>query len=109
MALSQDSLWGGDPRPDKAADHQYWENILRNCWDMEKELYYILHGIRCGGGELILTQSSLKLLPGEWSDNKWDEIRQKELTPHRDKLVEILRISRVMKVSNEKPPIGMFK
>lgn len=118
MALFQETLWGNpeaiqeqgnyrsDPRADKFADHQYWERLLWNCWNLDKELYYILHGIRCGGGELVLTQKSLKLLQGEWSDKRWDEIKQKDLSPHRDKLVEVLRTSRVMSVSDEKLPGG---
>lgn len=104
--LSEQSNYKGDPRADKYADHQYWERLLWNCWNMEKTLYFILHGVRCGGGELVLTKSSMKLLPGEWSDLRWEEIRQKDLGPHRDKLVEVLRTSRVMRVSNEKLPTG---
>ncbi|WP_353853105.1 hypothetical protein [Dehalobacter restrictus] len=116
MAIYQETLWGesqkipeeykGDPRPDMFQDHQYWERLLLNTWDMNQILHHILHGCRCGGAELALTKCSLKLTPGEWSDEQWNVIKLRDLAPYRDKLVEVLRISRVMSICNEKPPEG---
>lgn len=97
-----------DPRADKAVDHKYWEDLLWNCWHLQTELYYTLHGVRCGGGELTLTRDSFRLLPGEWMEQEWEEIKQKRLNPLREKLIGILRLTRVGKISEEKLPVGVF-
>lgn len=92
-----------DPRSDKAVDHKYWIDLLWNAWhwDIPKNpLYYLLHGIRCGGGELTLTKESFRLLQGEWSDMEWEEIKRKDLSPVKDKLVKLLGLSRFGKVSD---------
>jgi len=98
-----------DPRKDIAVDHKYWEDILWNAWHLTKPLYYILHGIRCGGGGLTLTPKSFKLLPGEWSEQEWEEIKQKYLDPVKDQLIWILKLTRVGKVTEETLPEGLFK
>lgn len=99
----------GDPRKDLVTDHRHWEDVLWNCWHSEKELYGLLHGIRCGGAELILTQRSYKLQQGEWSDADWEDIRQNRLSPFKDRLVEIFRLMRIGRISNEKLPEGVFE
>ncbi|WP_193787870.1 hypothetical protein [Desulfitobacterium hafniense] len=98
-----------DPRKDMSVDHRYWEDLLWNAWHFTKPLYYILHGIRCGGGELTLTKASFRLLPGDWSAEEWDEIKQKYLDPMRDKLVSILKLTRAGKVTEEELPEGIFE
>jgi len=97
-----------DPRSDKAVDHKYWEYLLWNCWHLQKGLYYLLHGVRCGGGELTLTKDSLRLLPGEWTDPEWEEIKAKKLNSFRDGLIGILRLTRMGKVSEDDLPAGVF-
>lgn len=97
-----------DPRSEKAVDHKYWEDLLWNCWHLQRELYYTLHGVRCGGVELTLTRDSFRLLPGEWTDSEWEEIKQKRLNPFKDKLIVILRLTRTGKVSEEELPAGIF-
>lgn len=97
-----------DPRADKAVDHKYWEDLLWNCWHVERKLYYVLHGVRCGGGELTLTRDSFRLLPGEWETAEWNEIKSVRLDPHKDRLIGILRLSRVMRVTEEELPAGIF-
>lgn len=101
---SQKKYGSIDPRKDKSVDHRYWEDILWNAWHFTKPLYYILHGIRCGGGELTLTRNSFRILPGEWSEREWDEIKQKHLDPMKDKLVWILRLTKIGKVTEETLP-----
>ncbi|MCM1564903.1 MAG: hypothetical protein NC238_02905 [Dehalobacter sp.] len=88
-----------DPRVDKAVDHKYWEDLLWNCWHIEKELYYVLHGVRCGGGEITLNRNSFRLLPGEFSAAEWDQLKSVHLDPYRDKLIGILKLSRAMRVT----------
>jgi len=98
-----------DPRKDIAVDHQYWEDILWNAWHFTKPLYYILHGIRCGGGGLTLTKTSFRLLAGEWTESEWDEIKLKYLDPMKDKLIWILKLTRFGKVTEETLPEGFFE
>ncbi len=98
-----------DPRRDKSVDHQYWEDILWNAWHFTKPLYYILHGIRCEGGELTLTKDSFRLLPGEWPATEWEEVKQKHLDSVKDSLIKILKLTRVGKVTEEQLPAGLFE
>jgi hypothetical protein len=96
-----------DPRSDKAVDHKYWLSLLWNAWHWDKSLnslYYLLHGIRCGGGELTLTKDSFRLLRGDWSEKEWAGIRQKNLDPVKEKLVSLLKLTRVGKVSEVEIP-----
>lgn len=83
-----------DPRKDLVTDHRHWKQVLWNCWHLERDLYYVLHGTRCGGAQLTETAASFRLLPGEWLESEWDEIKQKWLNPVRDKLIEIFMVSR---------------
>lgn len=103
-------LYGSiDPRKDMAVDHQYWEDILWNAWHFTKPLYYILHGVRCGGGELTLTKESFRLLPGEWSASEWEEIKQRYLDPMKKPLIWVLRLTRFGKVTEETLPAELFQ
>ena len=96
-----------DPRSDKSVDHKYWLDLLWNAWHLDKSLnslYYTLHGIRCGGGELTLTKDSFRLLQGEWSAKDWEKVKQENLGPVKDKLVNILKRTRFGKVSDVEIP-----
>jgi len=96
-----------DPRSDKAVDHKYWLDLLWNAWQLDttlNSLYYLLHGIRCGGGELTLTKDSFRLLQGDWSSGEWAKIRQENLDPVKDRLIWILKLSRVGKVDEVEIP-----
>jgi hypothetical protein len=92
-----------DPRPDLVSDHKYWREVLHNCWHLERKLYYLLHGIRCGGAEITLTQKSFMLLPGEWNEAEWEDIKQR-LIPIRNKLIKVFMITRMGKVENMEVP-----
>lgn len=109
----QESLFGEpsitDPRRDKTDDHEYWEELLWNCWNLDKSLFYLLHGIRCGGAEVILTQKSFSLMPGEWDGGEWEEIKRDKLSPYRDKLINIFKLTRFGKVLSEPLPDGVFE
>ena len=97
-----------DPRADKVSDHRHWKEVLWNAWQDDQSFYGLLHGIRCGGAELTLTKNSFKLLQSDWSTNEWDDICQNRLSPFRDKLVNIFRLTRIGKMTDEKLPEGMF-
>lgn len=96
------------PRPDLVSDMRHWKDVLWNCWQLDKDLYGLLHGIRCGGAQLVLTQSSFRLQAGEWSETEWQDIRQR-LEPVRDKLLHAFRLARFGTVTNEKVPEGVFE
>jgi len=97
-----------DPRPDLVTDHRHWREILHNCWhyseQTREDLYYLMHYIRCGGAEVILTANSYSLKPGEWSDAEWADIRQKHLGPKTEQLVYILKISRIGRMTEADMP-----
>jgi len=95
------------PRPDLVGDMRYWKSVLWNCWNLDRDMYGLLHGIRCGGGQLALTQNSYRLPPGEWPESEWDDIRIK-LGPYREELVNVFRLARFGEVTKEKLPKGVF-
>jgi hypothetical protein len=111
MAL-QESLFGEpsitDPRRDKTDDHAYWEELLWNSWNMDKPLFYLLHGIRCGGSEVIRTQRGFSLMPGEWDESEWDDIKRDKLSPFKDNLIRVFKMTRFGRVSDEKFPEGFL-
>ena len=96
------------PREDLKDDLAHWKSVLWNCWNIDQEMYGLLHGIRCGGGQLALTQNSFRLLPGNWSEAEWYDVKQ-SLEPYRDKLVEVFRLARFGEVTKEKLPKGIFE
>ncbi|MGE4272082.1 MAG: hypothetical protein AB7E31_04330 [Desulfitobacterium sp.] len=95
----QQTLWGSehpaDPRKDLVSDHRHWKDVLLNCWHEERDLYYLLHGFRCGGAELTLTKKSYRLMPGEWSESEWDGDIKDRLNHFKDKLVWIFKMTRL--------------
>jgi len=97
-----------DPRADKVSDHRHWKEVLWNAWQDDQSFYGLLHGIRCGGGELTLTRDSFKLLPGEWSYAEWDEVKRVRLEPVKTELISILKLTRIGKVTEEQLPDGLF-
>lgn len=111
--MEQESLWGEprnlpDPRSDKADDHGYWEELLWNSWVSDRDLHFLLHGMRCGGAEVMKTQKSFSLLPGEWGATEWEEIKRDKLSPFRDKLIHVFKLTRFGRVTNEKLPDGFL-
>ena len=56
----------------------------------------------------MLTHTSLRLTQGEWNAADWEDIKEKRLTPFRDKLVDIFKLSRVCRVIDEELPAGIF-
>jgi len=90
-----------EPRPELVTDHKSWQEILLYAWCMDKPLYYLLHGIRCGGAEVAETSTSFRLMPGEWSEVEWEDIKGK-LNPFKDKLVHVLKSARRFREPGEK-------
>ncbi|HWQ42806.1 MAG TPA: hypothetical protein VN456_12330 [Desulfosporosinus sp.] len=107
--MQKEKIYLGDPRGDKKDDHEYWQKLLWNCWHTDQTLYYLLHGIRCGGAEVIPTKKSFCLMPGEWDEAEWNEIKRDKLSPFKDKLINIFKLTRVGRVLDEPLPDGIFK
>lgn len=101
--MQQNNRHPSDPRPEMP-DHKDWADLLWNSWHWDKSLYYLLHGIRCGGAEIVKTQGSFKLLPGEWSEPEWEDIKQNRLSAFRDQLVEVFKITRMGRVQEGEVP-----
>lgn len=108
MKLQEKERHPSDPRIDLVTDHRHWEEVLYNCWYEERNLYFLLHGLRCGGAELVLTQKSYRLMPGEWNESEWDGDVKSRLNPFRDKLVEVFKLTRIGRITDEKLPGGIF-
>lgn len=96
------------PRGDLVSDRKHWQEVLWNCWNLDKDLYGLLHGIRCGGAELVLTKSSYRIMPSEWSESEWEDIKVNKLMKYRDKLSEAFKLARFGTVTSEKLPDGVF-
>ncbi len=98
-----------DPRPDKVTDHKHWQDVLHNAWHTDQDLYGVLHGVRCGGAEIVLTANSFMLVPGDWGPVEWDNVKQRYLSPCKEKLIKVFRISRLGLISDEELPEGIFE
>ena len=99
-----------DPRADLVTDHKHWKDVLWNVWheDEDRGLYGVLHGLRCGGAELVLTAKSFMLLPGEWKAEEWEDTKKKYLVPHKDQLISLFKMTRFCLHTNEPLPEGIF-
>ena len=98
-----------DPRPDKVSDHRHWKRVLHNAWHESKDLYGVIHGVRCGGAEMAETTKSYTLLPGDWRVGEWEDIKQRYLNPIKEQLVNIFKITRFALYTNEELPEGIFE
>src|SRR5690606_13770921 len=47
-----------DPRPDLAEDHRQWVAVLSMAWHRDRDLWGLLHGLRCGGARLETRRAS---------------------------------------------------
>lgn len=97
-----------DPRPDKVSDHRHWKKVLWNAWNHNKDLYGVLHGVRCGGAEMAETVKSYTLLPGDWRVEEWEDTKKKYLVPHKDQLISLFKMTRFCLHTNEPLPEGIF-
>ncbi len=100
-----------DPRPDLKNDHFMWVNLLTNAKEMfpafinETPFWGALLGIRSGGARLAKTDTgTLKLLPGEFLPEKWEDIKTQWLAPIKDELIKLLQITSLgRKIDGEWP------
>lgn len=83
-----------DPRPDLDQDHGYWVALLLaakkrgNDW---REVFGILHGLRCGGANLVRDRiTGLRIVPGEWDTNSYADYRDKYLRPNINTIKDLL-------------------
>jgi len=97
-----------DPRADKVSDHKHWKNVLHNAWHLNKDLYGVLHGVRCGGAEIVQTANSFMLVPGDWSPEEWDDVKLRYLAPHKEQLISLFKLTRFALYTDEALPEGIF-
>lgn len=77
-----------DPRPDLEKDHGYWVELLTLAKAENQNIFGILHGLRCGGANLVGDRiTGLRIIPGEWDANSYAEYRDKYLRPN----IEIIK------------------
>lgn len=107
--MKRGSKHPSDPRLDLVSDHRHWKVVLWNFWYEDKELYYLLHGLRCGGAELVETQRSYRLMPGEWPEAEWEGDIKSRLNPFKDKLLKVFKISRFGWIVPNGLPPGIFE
>ena len=84
-----------DPRPDLSRDSVLWHHLLMHCRAVEntgapRSLYGALHGLRCLGARLKITEGHIKVTAGEIDDDEYKALRDEWLVPHHAKLVEVL-------------------
>lgn len=79
-----------DPRPDLAEDHRHWVAVLSLAWYRDRDLWGLLHGLRCGGARLETKRASdgremfrldYRPLLDVWSEQ---ELRSQWLEPYRE-------------------------
>jgi len=79
-----------DPRPDLAEDHRQWVAVLSMAWHRDRDLWGLLHGLRCGGARLETKRASdgremfrldYRPLLDVWSEK---ELRSQWLEPYRE-------------------------
>jgi len=79
-----------DPRPDLAEDHLRWVAVLSMAWHRDRDLWGLLHGLRCGGARLEtrhvndgreMFRLDYRPLLDVWSEK---ELRSQWLEPYRE-------------------------
>lgn len=86
-----------DPRQDLTEDSQLWQAVLKVAIGKDYSVYGVLHGIRCAGGKLALTDGELRLLPRYGNSEvtsitgpgHWQDIRKEWLLPHKEQISRI--------------------
>ena len=83
-----------DPRPDLETDSALWGSLLSMAYDQDGEdrsgLQQALHGFRCLGAALVVTDGKVGLTPGEWDAADYYTERTFRLAPHGEALVRLL-------------------
>lgn len=81
-----------DPRPDIAHDHQLWKLLLTEAEKVDRQLFGNLHGFRCIGAELQVSDNKLKLISKTDffnSNGDWQEYRKEFLFPFKDEITAL--------------------
>lgn len=89
-----------EPRPDLTEDTKVWQVLLHNALQLdepEREVYGLLHGIRCIGGHIEVEKKGrerkIKLTRGEIPENEWAEIKTNWLSKQVEGLRNILSVT----------------
>jgi len=82
-----------DPRPELADDHETWERLLALAHqahgaDDPESLFWVLHGLRCLGCELVRESYGWRIAAGENEDYTF--CRQRYLVSRREQVTALL-------------------
>lgn len=86
---------GVDPRPDLREDSFFWRQALRLAYPAA-DFFGLLHGLRCGGARLTITEKGsfrldFKQVVDDWPGETMDSFRARWLEPHRELFVGLFR------------------
>ena len=76
-----------DPRQDLWEDSNYWKVVLKEAEKVNKWVYGVLHGFRCGGAKLTYDNGKIKMRPRLGSRHAW-KTKQNYLEDKKEFLVE---------------------
>lgn len=84
-----------DPRPDLRRDSRLWSRLLALAWgpsaDCPAGVWGPLHGMRCYGVALVVTDKGIALGRGEMTEAEYQADRARYLMPHKDELIRLLQ------------------
>lgn len=91
-SISESTILYNDPRYDLKDDHILWQDILTLMFKKNRQLLINLHGFRCAGTRLIMTDKNLKpIYPIEWDEETLKEKREKYLIPYKNDINTIFK------------------
>lgn len=83
-----------DPRPDLTDDSQTWHELLMAARAIDgpdpNGLFGALDGMRCLGCRIAIINGRAKLFRGDIAEGEYQELRERWLKPHHEKLVRLL-------------------
>jgi len=78
-----------EPRPDLKKDTEYWQNLLKKAYNLDNQVYNLLHFLRCSGTQLKDDNGSLRMVPAE-DFKEWNKYRKEYLLPIKDIIKDLL-------------------
>lgn len=80
-----------DPRTD-LKDTFIWDEFLKRIYNLNKDLYFAFHFLRCAGSTFELQEDMLKFsFSDELKEDAKDKIRKENLTPNKDLILVTMK------------------